>query len=115
MYDVVVLYFVYVRSAGVRRVFEVLDQKFQLFDGVFGVSDDVLGAIESGVDFERRIAEIYQSCRTEQEIQKSFDELQEELDEQIQTKLKSTRQKLMENFDIEVIEKLKITHRSEEH
>ena len=88
-----------------------MDQKFQLFDGVFGASDDVLGAIESGVDFERRIAEIYQSCRTEEEIQKSFDELQEELDEQIQTKLKTTRQKLLENFDIEVIEKLKLTHK----
>jgi len=110
-YDVVVVNFVNVRNAADRRVFDLLDQKFQLFDGVFGASDDVLGAIESGVDFERRIAEIYQSCRSEQEIQKSFDELQEELDEQIQTKLKSTRQKLMENFDIEVIEKLKITHK----
>jgi superfamily II DNA/RNA helicase len=110
-YDVVVVNFVNVSNAADRRVFELLDQKFQLFDGVFGASDDVLGAIESGVDFERRIAEIYQSCRSEEEIQKSFDELQEELDEQIQTKLKTTRQKLLENFDIEVIEKLKLTHK----
>lgn len=110
-YDVVVVNFVNVSNAADRRVFELLDQKFQLFDGVFGASDEVLGAIESGVDFERRIGEIYQSCRSEKEIKKSFDKLQKELDEQIQTKLKTTRQKLLENFDIEVIEKLKLTHK----
>lgn len=110
-YDVVVVNFVNTKNAADRRVFELLDEKFQLFNGVFGASDDVLGAIESGVDFERRIVEIYQSCRTEEEIQQSFDQLQSELDEQIQTKLKTTRQKLLENFDIEVIEKLKLTHK----
>lgn len=41
------------------RVYELLDQKFQLFEGVFGASDEVLGAIGSGVDFERRIADIH--------------------------------------------------------
>lgn len=108
-YDVVVVNFVNVNNAADRRVFDLLDQKFQLFNGVFGASDEVLGAIESGVDFERRIGEIYQTCRTEEEIQQSFDELQIELDDQIQTKLQTTRQKLLENFDIEVIEKLKVT------
>lgn len=108
-YDVVVVNFVNVNNAADRRVFDLLDQKFQLFSGVFGASDDVLGVIESGVDFERRIGEIYQSCRTVKEIQNSFDELQTELDDQINMRLQSTRQKLLENFDIEVIEKLKVT------
>ena len=31
---------------------------------LFGASDEVLGSIGSGVDFERRIAEIDQTCRT---------------------------------------------------
>ena len=31
---------------------------------MFGASDEVLGSIGSGVDFERRIAEIDQTCRT---------------------------------------------------
>jgi hypothetical protein len=39
----------------------------------------VLGAIESGVDFEKRIADIYQRCRTPEEINASFDQLQQEL------------------------------------
>ena len=42
----------------------LLAEKFQLFDGVFGASDEVIGAIESGVDFEKRIVAIYQQCRT---------------------------------------------------
>ena len=32
-----------------------LDEKFSLFKGVFGSSDEVLGTVESGVDFEKRI------------------------------------------------------------
>lgn len=34
------------------RVYELLDQKFQLFNGVFGASDEILGSIGNGVDFE---------------------------------------------------------------
>jgi hypothetical protein len=30
------------------RVFKILSEKFRLFDGVFGASDEVLGAVESG-------------------------------------------------------------------
>jgi ERCC4-related helicase len=79
-HDVVVVNFINMRNAADKRVFELLSKKFCLFDGVFGASDEVLGAIESGVDFERRIAEVYQTCRTEAEIQAAFDELQRELD-----------------------------------
>ena len=56
-HDVVVVNFLNRDNEADRRVYELLAQKFQLFDGVFGASDEVLGAVESGVDFERRIAE----------------------------------------------------------
>jgi ERCC4-related helicase len=107
-HDVVVVNFLNVNNAADQRVYQLLEEKFKLFDGVFGSSDDVLGVVESGVDFEKKIAEIYQRCRTTEEINRSFDQLQQELDEQIQTRMKSAREKLMENFDGEVIEKLKI-------
>ena len=68
----------------------------------------MLGAISTGVDFEKRIAEIYQRCRTLQEIQASFDTLQKEMDSEIAGRLSDTRQKLLENFDEEVHEKLRI-------
>jgi len=106
-HDVVVINFVNRKNAADRRVYELLDQKFNLFKGVFGASDEVLGAIESGVDFEKRIASIYQTCRSEEEINSAFDKLQAEMDESIRINLSDTRQKLLENFDTEVHEKLK--------
>lgn len=107
-HDVVVVNFLNTRNAADQRVFQLLDEKFQLFSGVFGASDEVLGTIESGVDFEKKIAEIYQNCRTTEEINRSFDALQKELEEQIKNRMKSAREKLLENFDAEVIDKLKI-------
>ena len=106
-HDVVVVNFVNRTNEADQRVFELLEQKFKLFDGVFGSSDEVLGAIESGVDFERRIAEIYQRCRTPVEIQAAFDALQQELSLEIQDSMSSTRKKLLENFDEEVNQRLK--------
>jgi len=85
-----------------------LTEKFRLFTGLFGASDEVLGAIESGVDFEKRILEIYQTCRTTEEIDEAFRKLQQELDEQIKSTLAETRRKLLEHFDEEVHERLKL-------
>jgi superfamily II DNA/RNA helicase len=108
-HDVVVVNFLNQKNAADKRVFELLDQKFQLFDGVFGCSDEVLGAIESGVDFEKRIADIYQRCRQPEEIDAAFDKLQQELSFEINKTMVQTRQKLLENFDDEVREKLKVS------
>ena len=74
-HDVVVVNFLNRKNAADQRVFELLSEKFKLFEGVFGASDEVLGAIESGVDFEKRIAAIYQQCRRPEEIQTAFDAL----------------------------------------
>lgn len=106
-YDVVVINFLNKANAADQRVYELLDQKFRLFDGVFGASDEVLGSIGNGVDFEKRIATIYQQCRTTQEIQAAFDELQDELKGNISEKVQETRKVLLENFDEEVREKLR--------
>ncbi len=107
-YDVVVVNFLNRRNAADQRVFQLLSDKFRLFSGVFGASDEVLGTIESGVDFEKRIAAIYQNCRTEDEIQSAFDELQKEMETEIDENLRNTRSKLLENFDEEVHEKLRM-------
>ena len=107
-HDVVVVNFLNQNNAADQRVFQLLSEKFQLFDGVFGASDEVLGAIESGVDFEKRIAGIYQRCRKPEEIQGAFDQLQMELSFQINESMTRTREQLLENFDDEVREKLKV-------
>ncbi len=82
-YDVVVVNFLNRSNAADVRIYQLLDQKFRLFDGVFGASDEVLGAIQSGVDFEKRIVGIYQQCRTPEQIVFEFDKLQEELESEI--------------------------------
>ena len=107
-HDVVVVNFLNERNTADRRVYELLSDKFNLFTGVFGASDEVLGSIESGVDFERRILEIYLQCRTPEQIDEAFARLQAELDEQIQAKLRDTRAKLLENFDEDVHARLKV-------
>lgn len=112
--DVVVVNFVNLKNEADQRVFQLLSEKFHLFEGVFGASDEVLGAIESGVDFERRIADIYQKCRTPEEIKGHFDQLQLELNAQITDSMSQTRRQLLENFDAEVIEKLKIHQQQSE-
>ncbi|MBE2935904.1 DEAD/DEAH box helicase family protein [Anoxybacillus flavithermus] len=106
-HDVVVINFLNHKNEADKKVYEILSEKFRLFEGVFGSSDEVLGALESGVDFEKRIQQIYQTCRTAEEIEQAFKHLQAELDEQIQLKMKETRMHLLENFDDEVREKLR--------
>lgn len=107
-HDVVVVNFLNRDNEADQRVFQLLSEKFKLFEGVFGASDEVLGAIESGVDFEKRIADIYQNCRIPADIEQAFQQLRRELDAEINEAMTRTRQQLLENFDDEVREKLRM-------
>lgn len=106
--DVVVVNFINQRNFADMRVFTLLSEKFNLFDDVFGASDEILGQTD-GVDFERRIWEIYQQCRTEEEIEAAFAKLQDDMQEQIEDKLDEVKQQVLENFDIDVQERLKLS------
>jgi len=106
--DVVVVNFVNKANAADVRVYELLAEKFKLFDGVFGASDEVLGSIASGVDFEKRILDIYQICRTPEQFELDFNTLQKESEHEIGDEIRMTRQKVIENFDVEVQEKLRL-------
>ncbi|MCC7011375.1 MAG: DEAD/DEAH box helicase [Planctomycetes bacterium] len=107
-HDVVVVNFLNERNEADARVLQLLTEKFKLFDGVFGASDEVLGSLESGVDFEKRILAIYQDCRTPAEIDAAFRALQAEMDEQIRSRLDDTRRALFEHFDEDVHERLRL-------
>lgn len=106
--DVVVVNFVNKRNYADVRVFNLLLDKFHLFSDVFGASDEVLGQADA-IDFEKRIWEIYQECRTEEEINAAFERLQSDLQDQISDKMKETREQVLENFDIDVQERLKLS------
>ncbi len=107
-HDVVVVNFVNRNNAADRRVFQLLSEKFRLFDGVFGASDEVLGAIESGVDLEKRIAAVYQECRSNTEIDAAFNQIQWELEADISNRLSQTRRDLLEHFDEEIHHRLRM-------
>lgn len=107
-YDVVVVNFLNKANAADVRIYQILAQKFQLFDGVFGASDEVLGAVQSGVDFEKRIVAIYQQCRTPEQIEFEFDALQKELESEVAEARSLAQEQLLNNFDQEVIEKVRI-------
>jgi len=107
-HDVVVINFLNERNEADRRVLELLSEKFTLFHGIFGASDEVLGQLESGVDFEQRILAIYQECRSPEAIDAAFRSLQAEMDEQIRSRLDDTRRVLFEHFDEDVHQRLRL-------
>jgi len=110
--DVLVLNFINRHNAADSRLYELLEQKLALFDGVFGTSDEILGALGSGVDFERRVLDIYQSCRSSEEIDSAFDRLRLDLDGRIEARLSAARALLFEKFDTEVRGKLRLAERA---
>ncbi len=104
--DVTVINFLNRKNHAEARIHQLLEQKFKLFEGVFGSSDEVLGVIESGVDIERRILDIVQSCRSTVEIDEAFDRLQEEFSVEIDEAKKNARDQLLAEMDDKVIERL---------
>ena len=105
-FDVVVVNFINVRNYADVRVFELLNDKFKLFDDVFGASDEILGKADN-IDIESRIWEIYQQCRSEEEINAAFSRLQADMLEEIDQRMDEVRQEVIEHFDINVQEHLR--------
>ena len=110
--DVLVVNFLNRRNAADERLYGLLSEKLALFDGVFGSSDEVLGALGSGVDFERRVLEIYQSCRSGEEVDRAFAALQADLDQRIGARLAAARTLLFERFDGEVRGRLRLAEKA---
>jgi len=82
-----------------RRVYEILSEKFELFEGVFGASDQALGLLESGIDFEKRILQIYQNCDSIGEFNKEFKALEKDFERKRNTKFKELKSLLIEEKD----------------
>jgi len=107
-HDVLVINFLNKRNEADARVYELLTEKFRLFEGVFGASDEVLGLIESGLDFEKKLHQICNECRTSKEIEENFNALRKELDGNIESRMQKTKKLLFEHFDEDVHEKLRL-------
>ena len=108
--DVVVMNFLNSRNEADRRILELLTEKFQLFSGLFGASNDILGRVENAdLDFEKRVAQIFDNCRTPQEIDRAFDQLQAELEEAISARMAQTEATMHDVLDQDVIERLNLS------
>lgn len=105
--DVTVVNMLNRKNQAEKRIYELLSSKFRLFEGVFGASDQVLGAIESGIDFEKKVLAVVQACRTETQIIEEFQKLEVELDEQIRADMAEARQQLFDLFDASIVDMLR--------
>lgn len=85
--DVVVINLLNTQNVADKRVYEILSEKFELFQGVFGASDKAIGLLESGADFEKRVTKIYQECKTSSDFTKEFKALEKELDKKKNKKM----------------------------
>ncbi|MBG9349391.1 SNF2-related protein [Corynebacterium belfantii] len=106
-HNVVVVNFSNKGNLAEERILELLTEKFDLFTSVFGASDEVLGQIEDGLDFEKNIAHILDNCKTATEIDAAFSELEAKYAKQINREMKKTRAKVFDNLDPKVRDKLK--------
>lgn len=71
MVDVTVVNMLNLKNRAEARIHELLQNKLHLFDGVFGASDDVLGILSDGIDFEREVLKIVQNCRSADEASRT--------------------------------------------
>ena len=104
--DVVAINLLNTTNAADKRVYEILSEKFELFDGVFGASNIALGILESGVGFEKTILEIYQKCESVGEFNKAFDKLNKSLDAKRNVKVRELRNLLLTKTSAETFEEL---------
>jgi ERCC4-related helicase len=106
-HNVVVVNFSNKGNIAEQRILELLANKFHLFESVFGASDEVLGAIEDGLDFEKMISDILNRCRTADELDTAFKELEGRYATEISREMATAKAKVFDNLDPHVQDRLK--------
>ena len=106
-HNVVVVNFSNKGNVAEQRILELLANKFHLFESVFGASDEVLGAIEDGLDFEKVISGILTRCRTADELDDAFKELEGRYATEISSEMAAAKAKVFDNLDPHVQDRLK--------
>lgn len=106
--DVVIINFINKKNVADVRLYNILQHKFKLFDGVFGASDEILGTLSDGVDFEKAVASIFDLCRTTEEINRAFDALQESIGPKKDAKIEETRQLILDHLGPDIQEKFHV-------
>lgn len=98
-YEVIIANLLNTANHADKRVLELLRDKLGIFDGLFGSSDEILGNLEDGIDFEHKILEIYQTCKSPEEIDAAFQSMQAELKHDIDSTMHKIRENMLNHFD----------------
>lgn len=106
-HNVVVVNFSNKGNVAEARILELLTDKFHLFSSVFGASDEVLGQIEDGLDFEKTIGEILTRCRTAAELDAAFDDVAAQYAHEISREMSNAKAKVFDHLDPHVQDRLK--------
>ncbi|KGM14432.1 SNF2-related protein [Cellulomonas bogoriensis] len=106
-HNVVVVNFANKGNIAEQRILELLTNKFQLFSSVFGASDEVLGSIEDGLDFEKTISDILTRCKTADELDSAFRTLEDQYSSEISREMATAKAKVFDNLDPHVQDRLK--------
>lgn len=104
--DVTVVNMLNLKNHAEARIHQLLNEKLHLFEGVFGASDEVLGILSDGIDFEKEVLRIVQSCRSAEEADRQFDELTARIQDSIDADIEAARAKVLESMDGDVVAKL---------
>lgn len=108
--DVLVINCINADNETEQRIYNILKNKFHLFKTLLGAGDDILGTLSKAYNFEFRVNEILNKCKTREERLIWLEKLEEEIDEQTRElrdeKLEKTRT-LLDELDPQVKMKLK--------
>lgn len=100
--DVVIINFLNNSNEIDKRIYEVLFNKSMIFEETFGLSNDILGNFTEELNLEKVIYQIYSECRTKDEIETAFENLQNIYKKEIEQNVRLAQKYMIENFDIEV-------------
>lgn len=75
---------------------------------IFGASDEVLGSIEDGFDFEKTINRILNDSRSDADIERGFKELEARYATEISSEMADAKAKVFDNLDPNVQDRLKL-------
>jgi hypothetical protein len=99
---VVVINFLNQRNAADQRVLELLQDKFHLFDGVFGASDQVWARSKAASTLKSASPRSTTVAAPRPPSKPPFATLRTELEADIQARMAQTEQALLEHFDADI-------------
>ncbi|MEM7169967.1 MAG: SNF2-related protein [Pseudomonadota bacterium] len=106
--DVTVVNFLNQNNRAEARAYELLTKKFGVFQETFDSSDAVMGSLEPGAVFERRVLEMIHVCRTNEEIDQAAKAIEVRQVETAAAAGSRSARTALDVFDETVAERLKL-------